>query len=67
MQTARGADLGEEEEQGLVEQQIAKALPRAVQAYKSHPLYALQRHLAKSEAIRPGGMSWAASGWQNMQ
>ncbi|CAK1551804.1 unnamed protein product [Leptosia nina] len=42
-----------EEDERLDQMQLEAPLPKAISEYKNHPLYALQRHLLKFEAIYP--------------
>ncbi|XP_018327473.1 DNA repair protein complementing XP-C cells homolog [Agrilus planipennis] len=42
-----------EEDEELAQMQLEKPLPKTISEYKNHPLYALQRHLLKFEAIYP--------------
>ncbi|KAK9886312.1 hypothetical protein WA026_015823 [Henosepilachna vigintioctopunctata] len=42
-----------EEDDELNRQQLEKPLPTTISEYKNHPLYALERHLLKFEALYP--------------
>lgn len=55
LQTPRGLQLEQDEERAIGQKQISQALPKAITAYKTHALYAIERFLSQSEAVRPGG------------
>eukprot|EP00053_Salpingoeca_punica_P015595 m.144064 g.144064 ORF g.144064 m.144064 type:complete len:724 (-) comp16757_c0_seq1:457-2628(-) len=44
----------EKERERLHQRQLSQSLPRALSEFKDHRLYALERHLKKTEAILPG-------------
>ncbi|XP_017323869.1 DNA repair protein complementing XP-C cells isoform X1 [Ictalurus punctatus] len=43
----------QEEDKELQDKLIGKPLPKVISEYKNHPLYALERHLLKYEALYP--------------
>lgn len=47
------AERGQKEDQEMQAKLLDKPLPTSVAEYKNHPLYALERHLLKYEAIYP--------------
>ncbi|KAK3585967.1 hypothetical protein CHS0354_038511 [Potamilus streckersoni] len=49
----RNTDMEEREDQEMKSHLIQKPLPTSVGLFKNHPLYVLQRHLLKFEAIYP--------------
>jgi len=54
-QTADGQLADQVESEQLEKQQLGKGLPKTLNAYQNHVLYALKRHLTTTEAFHPEG------------
>jgi hypothetical protein len=57
--TRKGREHRKQEEAQLAKRHLSEALPRAVGAYKDHPLYILERFLKRDEVLHPRG-KWSA-------